>query len=238
VDQVTAEPGDEFCRAIETYLCRKNDGHLIRIVGPSFDCVRGWATQGVPLSIACLGIDRYFERYYAKGRRRRPVRVEFCDADVMDAFDQWRQALGVPAAHPAAPSGDTVSRRPHSLGAHIERTIARLSVLRSSRSPDLAILAEPVIAELDTLQRTAAGLRGEAREAVLAKLCAIDAALTAGARELCDSAALASLARAADEELAPFRTRMPPPVYDEAHTRAVDRLVRQRFELPTIAFDA
>ena len=33
---------DEFCREIETYLCRKNDGHLIRVVGPSFSsCRRG-----------------------------------------------------------------------------------------------------------------------------------------------------------------------------------------------------
>jgi len=56
----------EFCREIETYLCRKNDGHLIRVTGPSFDLVAGWAARGVPLKIAFKGIDRYFERYYAK----------------------------------------------------------------------------------------------------------------------------------------------------------------------------
>ena len=27
----------EYCRQIETYLCRKNEGHLIRIVGPVFE---------------------------------------------------------------------------------------------------------------------------------------------------------------------------------------------------------
>ena len=42
------------------------------------------------------GIDRYFERYYAKGPRRRPVRVEFCEADVLDVFDEWRRAVGHP----------------------------------------------------------------------------------------------------------------------------------------------
>ena len=52
----------------------------------------------MPLKVACRGIDRYFERYYAKGPRRRPVRVEFCDADVLDVFDEWRRAVGVPAA--------------------------------------------------------------------------------------------------------------------------------------------
>ena len=89
-------PG-EFCREIETYLCRKNDGHLIRIVGPVFQKVCGWAAQGVPIKIAYRGIDRYFDRQQAKGPgpRRRPIRVEFCEADILDAFDEWRRAVGV-----------------------------------------------------------------------------------------------------------------------------------------------
>src|SRR6185436_6791795 len=56
---------DEYCRAIEAHLTRKNDGHLIRIVGPAFELVRGWADQGIPFKVACHGIDRSFERYYA-----------------------------------------------------------------------------------------------------------------------------------------------------------------------------
>jgi hypothetical protein len=28
---------ESYCRHLETYLCRKNDGHLIRIVEPAFD---------------------------------------------------------------------------------------------------------------------------------------------------------------------------------------------------------
>ena len=99
---------EDYCRQVEAYLCRKNDGHLIRIVGPAFEQVCGWAVRGVPLNVAMRGIDRYFERYYAKGPRRRPVRVEFCEADVMDVFDEWRRALGITAvdsvgATPATP---------------------------------------------------------------------------------------------------------------------------------------
>src|SRR6188474_3561032 len=93
-----------YCRDIEAYLCRKNDGHLVRIVGPAFEQVLGWANKGVPIKIAFLGIDRYFERYYAKGPRRRPVRIEFCEADVLDAFDQWRRAVGIAANERLTPA--------------------------------------------------------------------------------------------------------------------------------------
>ena len=57
--------------------------------------MRGWAEQGIPFKVACHGIDRAFERYHAKGARRRPLRIEFCKDDVLDAFDQWRRAVGV-----------------------------------------------------------------------------------------------------------------------------------------------
>ena len=68
-----------------------------------------WEAQGIPLKVACAGIDRYFERYYRKGPRRRPVRIEFCEADVLDAFDGWRRAVGVAdstAAEAQAGEGD------------------------------------------------------------------------------------------------------------------------------------
>ena len=105
---------DEYCRDIEAYLCRKNDGHLIRIVGPSFERVCGWAGQGIPFKVACQGIDRYFEHYYAKGPRRRPVQIDFCEADVRDAFDAWRRAVGVrlPDAHPTDQAAATRRRHP------------------------------------------------------------------------------------------------------------------------------
>jgi hypothetical protein len=65
VTPLTPLNSDQYCRDIEAYLCRKNDGHLIRLVGPSFERVRGWAAQGIPFKIACQGIDRYFVRSYA-----------------------------------------------------------------------------------------------------------------------------------------------------------------------------
>src|SRR5262245_11032059 len=123
----------EYCREIETYLCRKNEGHLIRIVGPVFEMVSRWVDQGVPLAVAFKGIDAYCERYYAKGRRRRPVRVEFCEADVLELFDSWRRAVGVSTLDGAEEQAD---RRPDSLPTHLDRAIARLTSLRAGHAQD------------------------------------------------------------------------------------------------------
>jgi hypothetical protein len=232
----------EYCREIETYLCRKNDGHLMRVVGPSFDLVSAWAASGVPLKVACAGIDRYFERYYRKGPRRRPVKIDFCEADVLDVFDEWRKALGVTQSSVGsddAGDGEHPAAGRQSLPAHLERVLLKLSSARArgSLGEEFDALIDRVSAELDAARSKASGLRGAARRELVDRLSTLDAELMRQARSGLDAERAASLARDADEELAAFRGGMAPEAFARAREAAADRLVRERFALPTIAYD-
>jgi hypothetical protein len=245
---VGTEPVD-FCREIESYLCQKNDGHLVRVTGPSFDLVSGWAEQGIPLKVACQGIDRYFERYYRKGPRRRPVKIDFCDADVLDVFDEWRRALGLPRRSPQGKGGPRGSaedeggprRSPKGSGglpAHLQRVVLRLTAARANGrlGDEFDALIDRVARELDTARASAGGVRGDARQALLNRLDALDAELLAAARETIDDVALTALMRESDEELAGFRDRMPIDMYERTREAALTRLIRERLNLPTIVF--
>ncbi|MBI4264548.1 MAG: hypothetical protein HY657_09245 [Acidobacteria bacterium] len=227
---------ERYCRQVEAYLCRKNDGHLIRIVGPAFEQVCGWAAQGVPLNVAYRGIDRYFERYYAKGPRRRPVRIEFCEADVLDVFDEWRRAVGLVGQGEQREQGERSAARP-SLPAHLERVIARLTAMRGDCGPALAAIVDDIARELDAARAGAKTLRGEGRRACLERLRTLDSTLLEAVRGGCDPETLHSLAAAADLELAPFRTRLPPDAYGRSRQACLDRLLRERARLPVIAFE-
>jgi len=225
----------EYCREIETYLCRKNEGHLIRIVGPVFEKVSGWAAQGVPLAVAFKGIDAYCERYYAKGPRRRPVRVEFCEADVLDLFDAWRRAVGVSHLNGAPEAGE---RRQDSLPSHIDRAIARLTVLRAGRGPGaFADRVDAAVRELDRLKASAGQARGEARAAILDRLTALDGELLDAVRSQLDDVTRAGLRATAEGEIAPFAARMPAEARASAVDAAFTRLVRESAGMPVIAFE-
>jgi hypothetical protein len=203
----------EYCREIEAYLTRKNEGHLIRIAGPVFEQVSGWAAQGVPLAVAFRGIDRYCERYYAKGPRRRPVRVEFCEADILDAFDDWRRAVGVTQLLSTAASGDAdlsaealakaeAPAKRDSLPAHLDRAIARLTAARAGRRSPAAFAKASAFAEapadksaprafdrrLDEAVRELDRARASATQARGAARTAIVDRLAALDRELLDAA--------------------------------------------------
>lgn len=229
------EPRDlsEYCRQVETYLCRKNGGHLIRIVGPAFEQVCGWAAQGVPLTIVFRGIDQVCERRQAKGAARRPLRIEFCEADILDLFDAWRRAVGVGAGARSEPAPEPARR--HGLGAHIDRAIARLTGLRTgARSGAFVQAIGDVVRELDALRGEAQHARGARRSAVVARLEELDSLLAAAALAEVPSDTAATLRHEAAAEIAPFADRMP----GEAHTRSVDaafiRLVREALGLPTL----
>ena len=230
---MSPEQASEYCREIEAYLCRKNDGHLIRVVGPAFERVSDWARQGIPLTVAVQGIDRYFERYYRKGPRRRPVRIEFCEADVLDAFDAWRRAVGVPREE-----SQPARARP-SLASHVERVIARLTTLRGSarNTQSFADALERVVRALDALQPQARQARGHAREELLAELGRLDAALMTAATESLDESSRAMALADAREQLEPFRERMADDAFQRALVAAVERAVRDRLALPRVSFE-
>ena len=239
---LTSEPADigSYCRQLEDYLCRKNDGHLIRIVGPAFEQVSGWAARGIPVKVAQRGIDRYFDRYYAKGPRRRPVQIQFCEADVFDVFEEWRRAVGVPAHSESSTSeqdeADSPARRHGSLPAHLDRVIARLTMVRGGEDRSLDETVDRLVRELDAARAGAKGLRGEVRSALIDRLQVLDAELIETARTNSAAEALRQLEAEADEELAPFRDRMAADVYERSRRAAVDRLIRERRRLPVIAF--
>ena len=234
------EDHGSYCRSVETYLCRKNDGHLIRIVGPAFEQVCGWANRGIALAIVFRGMDRYFERYYAKGPRRRPARAEFCEADILDIFDEWKRAVGVGAAAPADETSSyegAAARKRASLPAHLDRVVARLTALRSSESRELNVVLDEVVREIDTLRSGAKGLRGAAREAILERLRVLDQRLLEAARADCATSTLDGVGREADVLLAAFRDRMSAEIYAQSRQACIDRLVRERLQLPTVTFE-
>jgi hypothetical protein len=244
----------EYCRDIEAYLCRKNDGHLIRIAGPSFEVVSRWAADGVPLKVAHAGIDRYFERYYRKGPRRRPVKIDFCEADVRDVFDEWRRATGITAvassnglegdgtvADGVPPDGTRAlgaRRKGPSLPEHLERVMLRLSSLRATSvlGDDADRLVDRVALELETARRSGAALRGEARQALIKRLTQLDAELIALVRATADQAVVTAAFEEAAADLAAFRDRMSPDALAAAVDAAATRLLRQRLGLPVVVF--
>jgi hypothetical protein len=236
-----------YCRQIESYLCRRNGGHLVRIVGPAFEKVAGWGQRGVPLKVVFKGIDRYVQRQADRGAARRPVRIEFCEGDVLDVFDEWRRAVGTLATLGAtmAEEGATedVAAAPRgrgpSLPAHIERVQLRLSSLLAGQplAEAVQLAIGTIVGRLDAMHAQARTARGDAREALLTDLRGMDTSLMSAAWDAQDAASGLALRDEASADLAPFRERMTADTWQASVEAAATRLLRERLGLPTLALD-
>jgi hypothetical protein len=232
----------EYCRGVEEHLTRVNGGHLVRIVGAGFSLVQGWADAGMPLSVVRRGIDRKAERH-ARGRSRRPLRIEFCDADVRDVYDEWRRALGIAgvravasAAEPAAESAADDTRKRPSLTKHLDRVVDRLGAAagRADLPHDFQRELGDLLGEAAELRDAAKGARGEARDACAAKLEPLDGRLMDIARAAAGPEAIRMLETQASLDLAAYRDRLTGDAWKQAVDATVARLLRDRYGLPDI----
>jgi hypothetical protein len=179
------------------------------------------------------------------------VKIDFCEPDILDVFDEWRRAVGLSVGARAFQASDADgSHQPHATGrqspvtsrqslpAHLERVLTRLTAARASGSlgDPFDALIDRVSTELDAARGAAGGLRGAARQALIDRLADIDAEMLQRTRALLDDTVREALDREADEELAGFRIGMNADAFARAHAAAVDRLVRDRFRMPTIAY--
>jgi hypothetical protein len=231
------DPIGDYCRDVEDYLTRVNGGHLVRIVGAGFELVRGWAEEGIPLRLVCRGIDLKAERR-ARRPSSRPLRIEFCDADVRDLYDDWRRAVGVFTRASESPEGESASNAPKrsDLSRHLERVIDRLSraASRDDVSPLLRDAIGAAVEDVARIRGELRGTRGPSRDRLIAELAPIERTLLASARSSATAAVLAALEDVAARELASFRGRLSQEAWQQAVEAIKDRLLRERFGLPTV----
>ena len=179
------------------------------------------------------------------------MRIEFCEADVLAAFDDWRRAVGVGAQRVAEPTGPVFqaesdtgaddqarTRRKGSLAVHIERSLSRLLAPKGSNSStaDDQRIAR-ITRDLDALAAGARTARGEARTRIVEQLAELDAALLAAGRARIDERTSAALQAEADAELAGLAARMPADSLRRARQLAYERLVRETLNLPVLSYE-
>jgi hypothetical protein len=192
------------------------------------------------------GIQEKAARHHA-GRSKRPLRLEFCAADVDALFDDWRRATGIHArrdggvADPHATDPQVehpASGRRATAGRQLQRAIDKLALTvgRLDVPEDVQLETTRLLEALSALREASRRARGEAKREVMLQAEEIDRDLGRLAR-LSGRALLAEVEAEAVAELTPFRARLKPEDWHRSLAANVDRLLRGRLGIPTIDFE-
>ena len=128
-------------------------------------------------------------------------------------------------------------RSRESLTTHLDRVVARLVARRGGADRSIDEALDEIVRELDAARAGSKNLRGGQRDALLQRLRDLDRRLIDAARAASDDETLRRVTAEADEQLSPFRGRMPAEAYAQSQQACVDRLLREHARLPTITFD-
>ena len=231
----------DYCRQVEAHLTRINGGHLVRVVGPGFALVKQWADEGVPLAVVFRGIEHKAERH-AAGASKRPLRIEFCEADVRALYDDWRRAIGVTtspvmeAGEDASTAAKPASAKRRSVPKSIDRAIERLGRLagRLELPGEFRDVMSRLIEQLSSLRDELAHTRGAARDLLLERLAPLERELLDHSRQVIPPDVLREITARAEQDLAPYRDRLAPEAWSRAVSVTVDRGVGEHLELPSL----
>jgi len=152
---------------------------------------------------------------------------------VLDAFDEWRRAVGVTVAAAV----ETPRERGPSLASHLERVIARLTAARAGSDCGFDDTVSAIVRELDAARAPSKSLRGHARAELIGRLAELDTKLLDAARNRLSKAERHEIRRDAEAELAPFRTRMTAAAFEQSVAACMDRLLRDKTGIPTLTLE-
>jgi hypothetical protein len=231
---------------IEDTFIRRRGRHLL-LSPMDWALIESWKEMGVPLHVALRGVERAFDSYDAKPRRRTVKSLLYCQEEVEAQFGEWQEAQVGAASGQKNGDGEPAkkvdeSKLPFPLAAILEHLSAGGSALEEICQARKRKRADEFC---DTLGRARARLRELAEDfgrAARPNAEKLEESLTA-LEKLLDEALLKSLrpeelekSRAeALEQLKPYKARMEAAVFEQTLLNLQLKRLRDAHGLPRLS---
>lgn len=238
---------------IEDAFIRRRGKHLL--VGTlDWALIESWKQMGIPLYVVLRGIEKSFDSYESRPRKRSIKTLLYCQEEVEAQFAEWLESqLG--ASESGAPSADAGEGAPSAdasregggddglpfpraaIQAHLAESRAAVEGVRGGAgiAAELDEALSRAASRLEELERDfaqAARPNAEQLESALADLeQLLDRALRAGL----SAAELAARRARAEEQLRPYRSRMERATYEQTLDNLLAKLLREERRVPRLS---
>ncbi len=220
---------------IEDAFVRRRAKHLF--LSPlDWALMETWKQQGIPLHIVLRGVERSFDSYESRPRKRSVKTLLYCQEEVEAQYEEWLEArVGVSEQTDGAETDKT----PFSAAAiseHLQRCHSELVRLSQLRKED----------DLSEALARAAGLLQEIRDDLAANAVLdtrrLEDSLTGLERMLNDAMLLVITATDLDalkngvkDQLKPYRSQMEAAVYNQTFDNLLLKRLREQFAIPRLS---
>jgi len=200
-----------------------------------------WKQQGIPLHIVLRGVEKSFDSFEARPRKRTVKSLLYCQEEVEAQFAEWIEARV--GSSPTAGADETDSdKTPFSFEAineHLKRCRSSLSELANSRKQkgedDLSEALARAAALLGEIKDDfASGATRDTRK-LEDSLTGLERMLNDSMLSVVTDTALAELKAGVKDQLKPYRTQMETAVYNQTFDNLLLKRLREQFAVPRLS---
>ena len=216
---------------IEDAYVRRRGKHLF--LSPlDWALMETWKHQEIPLHIVLRGIERSFDSYESRPRKRAGKSLLSCQAEVEAQYAEWRESRVGASGQTDAHDSDETKFSATAISEHLQRCHSELIRLSKSRRED----------DLSEALTRAAALLQEIQEDTVVDTRRLEDSLTGLERMLNDSmlkvitpSDLDALKSGVKDQLKPYRSQMETAVYNQTFDNLLLKRLREQFAVPRLS---
>jgi hypothetical protein len=220
---------------IEDAFVRRRGKHLF--LSPlDWALMETWKQQGIPLHIVLRGVEKSFDSFEARPRKRSVKSLLYCQEEVEAQYAEWVEARVGASEHTDAVDSEKTPFSLASIGEHLQRCRTQLVALTRARKEDdlsealtrasslleaiQADLTESGVLDSRRLEDSLTGLERMLNEAMLAVVSPTD---------------LDAITSSVKDQLKPYRSQMEAAVYKQTFDNLLLKRLREHFAVPRLS---
>jgi hypothetical protein len=227
---------------IEDAFVRRRGKHLL--VSPmDWALIETWKEMDVPLHVALRGIEKAFDSWESKPRKRSVKSLLYCQEEVEAQYAEWREArVGAAVEREQNGAGQKSDALPFSRDAileHLQRGQSALSsalAARKSKTEDeLCEVLDRAVVLLEQLKQDFATTSSPDARKLEQSLSGVERMLSDAVRSVAQTNEMAAIEREVKDQLKPYRKQMEPAVYQQTFDNLLLKRLREQFGVPRLS---
>jgi hypothetical protein len=225
---------------VEDAFVRRRGKHLL-LCSLDWTLIEVWKERGIPLHIVLRGIERWFDFYETKRRRRSINMLMYCQEEVEAQYVEWLESRVGAAEEPTSVEGKNEGL-PFSRAAileHLRRGRSTLSAVCVERlkagEDDFSEILKRVVGLLAELEQDLEAVASPDAQKLEQSLSGLERMLSDALCSVASTEQMKVIESEVKEQLKPYRKQMEPAVYQQTVDNLLLKRLREQFGIPRLS---
>jgi hypothetical protein len=221
---------------IEDAFVRRRGKHLF--LSPiDWALMEAWKQQGIPLHVVLRGVEKSFDSFESRPRKRTVKSLLYCQEEVEAQYAEWVEARVGASSGASEPESDKTPFSFAAISEHLKRSRSALSELVNTRKQedDLSEALTRAAALLGDIQNDFANGATLDTRRLEDSLTGLERMLNDSMLSVASANTLEELKKIVTDQLKPYRSQMEAAVYKQTFDNLLLKRLREQFAVPRLS---